>query len=64
MYGSTNKIVQIMTLGDSHDSFYAKVKIGHLGFCMGKTFLFFGNYYSPKSQMLLEHSTKCVNVVE
>ena len=31
-----NKIVQIMTWVDP-DLFYAKVKFGHIGFCMGKS---------------------------
>ena len=35
MYGSTTKIVHIMTLSNL-DPFYAKVKFGHLGFCLGK----------------------------
>ena len=32
----TTKVVQIMTLVDL-DPFYAKVKFGHIGFCMGKS---------------------------
>ena len=31
-----NKIVQIMTWVDL-DLFYAKIKFGHIGFCMGKS---------------------------
>ena len=36
VYASTTKVVQIMTLG-YRDPFYAKVKFGHIGFCMGKS---------------------------
>ena len=35
MYASTSKAVQIMTM-IGLDLFYAKVKFGHIGFCMGK----------------------------
>ena len=39
------------------DPFYAKVKFGHIGFCIGKTenYLFFGNYCSLGSQSCLKH---------
>ena len=40
VYASTTKVVQIMTLVDL-DPFYAKVKFGHIHFCMGKK----ENYY-------------------
>ena len=40
MYGSTTKIVQIIPRVDL-DPFYAKVKFGHIDFCMGKS----ENYY-------------------
>ena len=42
------------------DPFYAKVKFGHIGFCMGKTenYLFFGNYCSLGSQSCLKHLAK------
>ena len=48
------------------DPFYAKVKFGHIGFCMGKseTYSFFGNYCSLGSQSCLKHSTKWVYEVE
>ena len=36
MYGSTTKVIQIMTWVDL-DQFYAKVKFGDIGFCMGKS---------------------------
>ena len=47
------------------DPFYAKIKFGHIGFCMGKTenYLFFGNYCSLGSQSCLKHLTKWVNEV-
>ena len=40
--------------------FYAKVKFGHIGFCMGKSanYLFFGNYCSLGSQSCLKHLAK------
>ena len=40
------------------DPFYAKVKFGDIGFCMGKSenYLFFRNYYSLRSQSCLKHS--------
>ena len=48
------------------DPFYAKVKFGHLGFCMGKieNYLFFRNYCSLGSQSRLKHLAKWVNEVE
>ena len=48
------------------DPFYAKVKFGHEGFCMGKreNYLFFENYYSLGSQSCLKHLAKWVNEVE
>ena len=44
------------------DPFYAKVKFGHKGFCMGKSenYLFFRNYCSLRSQTCLKHSAKWV----
>ena len=44
------------------DPFYAKVKFGHIGFCMGKSenYLFFRNYCSLRSQSCLKHSAKWV----
>ena len=62
VYGNTTKIVQIMTL----DPFYAKVKLGHIDFCMGKSenYVFFGNYGSLGSHSCLKHSTKRVYEVE
>ena len=48
------------------DPFYAKVKFGHIGFCMGKSenYLFFGNSCSLGSQICLKHLAKWVNEVE
>ena len=57
------------------DPFYAKVKFGHIGFCMGKSesyFFFFwgggggggGNCCSLRSQSCLKNSTELVNEVE
>ena len=48
------------------DPFYAKVKFGHIGFCMGKskTCLFFWNHCSLGSQSCMKHSGKWVNEVE
>ena len=48
------------------DTFHAKVKFGHIGFCMGKSenYLFFGNYRSLRSQSCLKHLAKLVNDVE
>ena len=45
------------------DPFYAKVKFGHIGFCMGKSknYLFFGTYCSLGSQSCLK---QWVNEVE
>ena len=42
------------------DPFYAEVKFGHIGFCMGKSenHLFFGNYCSLGSQSCLKHLAK------
>ena len=61
VYVSTTKIVQIISLGWPWP-FYAKVKFGHIGFCMGKSenYLFFGNYCSLRSQSCLKHSAKWV----
>ena len=44
------------------DPFYAKVKFGHIGFCMGKSenYLIFRNYCSLGSQSCLKHSAKWV----
>ena len=48
------------------DPFYAKVKFGDIGFCMGETenYLFFGNYCSLRSQSCLKHLAKWVNEVK
>ena len=48
------------------DTFYAKVKFGDIGFCMGRSenYLFFGNFCSLWSQSCLKHSTQWVNEVE
>ena len=44
------------------DPFYAKVKFGHIGFCIGKSenYLSFRNYCSLRSQSCLKHSAKWV----
>ena len=44
------------------DSFYTKVKFGHVGFCMGKSekYLFFGNHCSLGSQSCLKQFAKWV----
>ena len=49
VYVNTTKIVQIISLGWPWP-FYAKVKFGHIGFCMGKSenYLVFRNYCSFK----------------
>ena len=48
------------------DLFYAKVKFGHIGLCVGKSenYLFFGTYCSFRSQSHLKHSAKWVYEVE
>ena len=48
------------------DLFYAKVKFGHIGLCMGKSenYLFFGTYCSFRSQSCLKHSAKWFYEVE
>ena len=48
------------------DPFYAKVKFGHIGFCIRKSenYFFFGNYCSLMSQSCLMHSTKWVSKVK
>ena len=45
------------------DLFYAKIKFGHIHFCMGKKWklLFFGNYCRHRSQSFLKHPTTWVN---
>ena len=67
VYASTSKVVQILPWVDL-DTFYAMVKFGHIGFCMGKSenyfIFFFGNCCSIRSQSCLKHSTQWVNEVE
>ena len=65
MYGSTTKLFKLWPWVDL-DLFYAKVKFGHIGFCMGKSenYLFFGNFCSLRSQSCLKHLAKWVNDVE
>ena len=65
VYGSTTKVVQIMTLGWPWP-ILRKVKFGHIGFCMGKSEnnLFFGNYCSLGSQSCLKHLTIWVYEVD
>ena len=63
--GALSKLFKICPWVDL-DLFYAKVKFGHIGFCMGKTenYLFFGNYCSLGFQSCLKHLAKRVNEVE
>ena len=66
VYASTTKIVQTITQGWPWQ-FYAKVKFGDIGFCMGKIenyLFFFGNCCSLRSQSCLKHSPQWVNEVE
>ena len=48
------------------DLFYAKVKFGHIGFCMGKSenYILFGNYYSHRPLSWFKYSNKWVNEVK
>ena len=48
------------------DPFYAKVKLGHIGFGMGKSenYYFFWDVLQPKVSSCLKNSTKWVNEVE
>ena len=48
------------------DLFYAKVKFGYIGFCMGKSenHVFFGNYCSHRPQSWFKYSNKWVNEVK
>ena len=48
------------------DLFYATVKFGHIGLCMGKSenYLFFGTYCSFRSRSCLKHLAKWVYEVE
>ena len=65
VYGSTTKVTFKLWPRVDLDSFYAKVKFGHIGFCMWKSEnIFFGNYCSLKSQSCLKNSTKWVYEVE
>ena len=65
VYECTTKLFKLWPWVDL-DPFYAKVKFGHIGFCMGKSenYLFFGNNCSLGSQSCLKHSTKWVYEVE
>ena len=65
IYGSTTKVVQIITLGWI-DLIYAMVTFGHIGFCMEKSenYFFCWNYCSLRSQSCLKNSTKWVDEVE
>ena len=42
------------------DLFYAKVKFGHIGFCMGKSenYILFGNCYSHRPLSWFKYSNK------
>ena len=64
VYVSTTKIFKLSPWVDL-DPFYAKVKFGYIGFCMGKSenYLFFRNYCSLRSQTCLKHSAKWVHEV-
>ena len=59
VYGSSTKVVHSLTLGDL-DPFYTKDKVGHIGFCIGKSenHLFLGNHCSLGSQSCLKHLAK------
>ena len=48
MYASTTKIIKLLPWVDL-DTFYAKVKFGDIGFCMGKSenYLFFSKLLQP-----------------
>ena len=48
VYASTTKVIQILPWVDL-DTFYAKVKFGDIGFCMGKSekYLFFWKLLQP-----------------
>ena len=63
--GVLPKLFKLWTWVDL-DLFYAKVKFGHIGFCMGncENYLFFGNYCSLWSQSCMKHLAKWVNEVE
>ena len=52
VYASTTKIIQIIPWDDL-DTFYAKVKFGDIGFCMGKVKIiyFFWNCCSLRIQL-------------
>ena len=65
VYGSSTKIVQIMTLGWPWP-ISRQGQFGHIGFCMGKTenYLFFGNDCSIWSHSCLKHLAKWINEVE
>ena len=65
LYGSTTKIVQIMTLGWPWP-ILRQGQIGHIGFWMGKSenYLLFWNYCSLRSQSCLKHLAKWINEVE
>ena len=58
VYEITTKLFKLWPWVDL-DLFYAKVKFGHIGFCMGKSdnYLYFWNYCSLRSQSWLKHST-------
>ena len=59
MYRSTTKVVQIKSLVWLWP-ILRQGQIGHIGFWMGKSenYLFFGNYYSLRSQSCLKHLAK------
>ena len=59
MYGSTISLFKLWPWADLN-LFYAKVKFGHIGFCMGKSenYLFFGNYCNLMSQSCLKPLAK------
>ena len=65
VYGSSTKVVQIITLGWPWP-ILRQGQFGHIVFCMGKTenYLFFGNDCSLGSQSCLKHLAKWINEVE
>ena len=48
------------------DPFYAKVKFGYIGFCVGKSenYVLFGNYCSCRPQSWFKYSNEWVNEVK
>ena len=65
VYGSTTKVVQIMTLGWPWPILHqGQIRSHRLLYGKKWKLLFFGNYCSLRYQSCLKHSTKWVNEVE